>query len=277
MIELKAKIAIPVTIALLSIAWSPKIRKLQTKPVAPSKQNDQEAEQTPSHHSSFRDLDYPDDESYMPDTPNATMDNCKPTTAVKKQAAREKAAIVMSLVQLVMTPAASIIFCMALGIADLEKFGEGFTLISTDHPAFYFFLTQIFVTFLGYHMAWLACSMYAQRPAFALPLTLATPLAVVLIEVRGSCENNSFIPLKCGPQKGEELYYLIAVAVLMLMGQFLSTGYYVWANMGYIMGKASHLFWLPSYTGKYNEKFGTMTHGLYARPMCNFSHSGLHS
>jgi hypothetical protein len=149
-----------------------------------------------------------------------------------------------------MTPAMSMLFCKVFEIAQIEKLSEGFSLISVENPAFRYFIAQIFVTFVGYHMAWLACSMYAQRPAFALPLTLATPLTLVLIEVKGSCENNSFIPLKCGPQEGEHLYYLIAVAVLMLMGQFLSTGYYVWANMGYIMGTASHLFWLPSYTGR---------------------------
>lgn len=240
MIELRAKIEIPITIAFLSIAWSPKIRKLQTKPANPVAVAD--------HQASMENVEFIDDAEAISVTPK---DSPPPP---KKQAAREKAAIVMSLVQLIMTPLASLIFCQILGIAELEKVGEGFNLITSNHPAFYFFLTQIFVTFLGYHMAWLACSMYAQRPAFALPLTLATPLALVLIEVRGSCENYSFIPLKCGPQEGDQLYYMIAVAILMLTGQFLSTGYYVWANMGYIMGKASHLFWLPSYTGKSLER-----------------------
>ncbi|XP_031575148.1 uncharacterized protein LOC116308782 isoform X2 [Actinia tenebrosa] len=247
MMETTAKFAIPITIALLSIAWSPKIRRLQTKPVTPVAAVD-----PPAHHGSFEDFDFEDDDEAVSVAPNVTLDSPPPP---RKQAAREKAAIVMALVQLITTPLASVIFCKGLGIVDLDKLGKGFDLISSDHPAFYFFLTQILVTFIGYHMAWLACSMYAQRPAFALPLTLATPLALILIEVRGSCENHSFIPLRCGPQEGEELYYMIAVAVLMLTGQFLSTGYYVWANMGYIMGKASHLFWLPSYTGILLEPF----------------------
>ena len=170
-------------------------------------------------------------------------------TKPKKQAAREKATLIMSFVQLLVTPIACALLCHLLNIAELSQIGRGFSQISSLHPAFYYFLAQLFVTFIGYHMAWLACSMYTQRIAFALPLTLATPLALVFIEVKSICES-SLLPLKCGPQKGPDLYYLIGIGVLMLLGQFLSTGYYVWANKGYIMGKASHLFWLPAYTGK---------------------------
>lgn len=166
-----------------------------------------------------------------------------------KRSAREKAALAMSLVHLIMTPVASIIFCLVFNVAEISDFDKGFELIDPSHPVFYFFLAQIFLTFFGYHAAWLACSMYTQRVAFALPLTLATPLAMIFIQVKDVC-NTSFIPLACGPQSGEDLYYLIGTCALLLLGQFLSTGYYVWANKGYIMGKASHLFWLPSYTGK---------------------------
>jgi len=176
-----------------------------------------------------------------------------------KHSAREKAALVMSLVQLLTTPVACIVLCLVGKVADLEMFGVGIRQITVSHPVFYYFLVQLFATFLGYHAAWLACSMYAQRLAFALPLTLATPLALVFIEVNQLC-NAWLIPLPRGPDL--PMYYLIGITALLLLGQFLSTGYYVWANKGYIMGKASHLFWLPSYTGKSMIPTSTQFHFL---------------
>ncbi|KAK3722284.1 hypothetical protein QZH41_016392 [Actinostola sp. cb2023] len=246
---LQNKIGIPVSIGLLSIAWSPKLRRLQTKAVVTSSR--EQVSPRPGRSASMG------DSSSLGDfeTNNGTQDSRFSTNVPGKplkHSAREKAALVMSLVQLLTTPVACIVLCLVGKVADLEMFGDGFRQITVSHPVFYYFLVQLFVTFLGYHAAWLACSMYAQRLAFALPLTLATPLALVFIEVNQLC-NTWLIPLPCGPDL--PMYYLIGITALLLLGQFLSTGYYVWANKGYIMGKASHLFWLPSYTGALLEPF----------------------
>jgi len=226
-------------IFLLSIAWSPTLRRLQTQS---SKSKDPPARRftgTPDDYQSSLSIDT----RYSADYEELSA----------KRSAREKAALLMSMVHLVMTPLATIILCLVFDIAELEHFDKGFKMINSSHPVFYFFLAQIFLTFFGYHAAWLACSMYTQRVAFALPLTLATPLAVTFIEVKSIC-NTTFVPMACGPQEKSELYYLIGTCALLLLGQFLSTGYYVWVNKGYIMGKASHLFWLPSYTGNANQQ-----------------------
>lgn len=246
--DVYAEVGLPIAIFLLSIAWSPKLRRLQT--ISSELRVADTPQMSPSRATAI-----PQDMEA-----NLTMETRISTLSTNqleepvKRSAREKAALIMSLVQLVVTPLAGLMLSSTFQIADPTKFKEGFRLISSNHPVFYFFLAQIFLTFFGYHAAWLACSMYTQRVAFALPLTLATPLALLLIELKSVCKT-SFVPIECGPQSGTDLYHLIGSCALLLLGQFLSTGYYVWANKGYIMGKASHLFWLPSYTGELGNNF----------------------
>lgn len=238
------------------MAWSPKLRRLQTNSSKPRNSQPPESKRStatapfPSPRLSPR-LSPGADSRYstidgMSTFEGSTKDDIYIEPAM--QSAREKAALVMSFVKLIATPLAAIILCLIFQFAKLDDYKEGFGYITPDHPVFYYFLVQIFATLIGYHFAWLACSMYTQRPAFALPMTLATPLAIIFIEVKGLC-NTSLAPITCGPQEGKDLYLLIGACALLLSGQFMSTGYYVWANKGYIMGKASHLFWLPSYTG----------------------------
>jgi len=160
--------------------------------------------------------------------------------------AREKAALLISLVQLVFTPFASMIVCLVFQVADLHYIGAGFSLINSSHPVFYFFIAQIFLTLFGYHATWLASTMYTERGAFTLPIVLATPLALVFIESESLC-NTSFIPLACGPQKGPDLYCLIATCILLLVGQFLSTECFTLIRKN---RQKSHVFWLQYYTGE---------------------------
>lgn len=154
----------------------------------------------------------------------------------------------MSLVHLLITPLATTIVCLVFQVAEVDDIGEGFSLINPSHPVFYFFLAQIFLTFFGYHAARLACSMHTEQGTnivLTLPVFLATPLAIIFIEVESVC-NTSFIPLPCGPQSGPYLYCLIGACVLLLLGQLLSTECYTWNNK---TRNTSHVFWFRYYTG----------------------------
>lgn len=99
-----------------------------------------------------------------------------------------------------------------------------------------------------YHLAWLACTMTMQRLCFALPLTLSTPAAVILI-VSNRCEN-SYLPfLKCS-QNSQIWLYISLISVALWLGQFFATTYYAWKNQDFIMANEAVLFWTPSYEGK---------------------------
>jgi hypothetical protein len=88
--------------------------------------------------------------------------------------------------------------------------------------------------------------MCIQKIAFALPLTLATPISMALIYIPGLCGTNA-IPFTCDKAQDD---YVIPLALCLWFAQFLSTGFYVWKDQSFIMAKESSLFWLPSYNGE---------------------------
>ena len=132
--DISGQIGIPVSLTLLSIAWSPKTRKLQIQ-------------------------------------------------SKTKQSARGKAAIVSSLWNLVLTPLVAVVLAKMYQIVELDKISSGFKAINATHPSFVFFMIHIVASFLGYHFGWLACSLCMQQIGYALPLTLATPIAAIMIHL----------------------------------------------------------------------------------------------
>ena len=106
---------------------------------------------------------------------------------------------------------------------------------------------QMISFFDRYHLAWLACTMTMQRLCFALPLTLATPAAVILL-VTNRC-TKVYVPfLKCS-QNNPIWLYIALFSVALWLGQFLATTYYAWKNQDFIMANEAVLFWTPSYEG----------------------------
>lgn len=99
-----------------------------------------------------------------------------------------------------------------------------------------------------YHLAWLACTMTMQRICFALPLTLSTPSAVILI-VSNRCDNTYISFLKCS-QDTPIWLYIALISVALWLGQFFATTYYAWKNQDFIMANEAMLFWIPSYEGE---------------------------
>ena len=166
-----------------------------------------------------------------------------PTASARS--ARGKAAIITSLLKLVLIPFVAALFCYIYDdIADLKKLPQGFDNFTPHHKAFPHFITQIFTSLIGYLLGKLACSMCMQRLAFALPLVVATPFSLLLAMIQNQ---NIVLPFRNGDYKDP---YLYVISVLLLAAQFLSVGYYVFKEQSFIMAKESSLFWMPTYNGK---------------------------
>ena len=170
----------------------------------------------------------------------------------RNASARGKAAIIASLWSIFLTPLVATLFSKIFNINELHNISAGFRAINTSNPSFVFFILHVVASFFGYHLGWLSCSLCMQRIAYALPLTLATPIAVLIVLVPGFCESN-IIVLPC---KSYDLNFILPAGSLLWLSQFFATTYYVWKNKGLIMAKAYDLLWIPSYNGmqRYSRK-----------------------
>jgi len=228
------RIGIPIAFILLSIAWSPKLRKHQVRSKHQSANKAPEA----TMRSSVSDVS---DYMYNSDTEQGVTQG----PPVKRRTACGKAAIVSSLWKLILTPFLAVMFIKLYNIVELDSIFAGLKDINVSNPSFVYFLLHIFASFFGYHFGWLACSLCLQRVGYALPLTLATPIAIFVIHVTGICETDT-IPLPC---TSDDLIYILAAGALLWVAQFVSITYYVWKGQGMIMAKAHDLFWISDYNG----------------------------
>ena len=204
------QIGIPVSLTLLSIAWSPKTRKLQIQSNA-----------------------------------NTYDQKGNGVNSDVKKSARGKAAIVSSLWNLVLTPLVAVALAKIYQIVELDNISSGFKAINATHPSFAFFMVHIVASFFGYHFGWLACSLCMQQIGYALPLTLATPVAAIMTHSPWFCHTNT-IAL---PYISADLVFSLPAGVLLWLAQFLATTYYVWKSQGLVMARAHDLLWIPSYNG----------------------------
>ena len=232
------RLGIPLALMFLSFAWSPTMRKLQTQP---RKQR------------ILNQLGKVMPRPSMANLALADLEEEQETTSPilhHRESAGGKATFILSIWKLLLTPFVALIFCKTHDIADLSKLSEGFSAINTDNPSFVFFIIQVFASFGGYILSWLACSLRMQQVAFALPLTLCTPVVFALTVVRGVCDS-TLVPLKCGADESD--YFTFTVGFFLWLAQFLASGYYVWKSEGFVMAKASTIFWIPSYNGEENN------------------------
>ena len=222
----------PFIFLILSIAWSPKMRKLQIQSQE-LKSNVCDENISRSYTSEFS--------SHGSGIESGIVQ----THPAKRKSARGKAAIVSSLWKLVLTPLVAITFSNIYHIIELDNISAGFKAINVANPSFVYFMFHVFASLIGYHFGWLACSLCMQQIGYALPLTLATPIAIFMTHVKGVCDTIT-IPLPC---RSEYQAYTLIVGVLLWLAQFLATTYYVWKSQGLIMAKAHDLLWIPSYNG----------------------------
>ena len=234
--DMSGRIGIPISFILLSIAWSPKLRKHQIRSKHQSAKNAREA----VTQSSVSEIS-----GYMHN--NDTEQGVHQGPPMKRRTARGKAAIVSSLWKLILTPFIAVVFIKLYNIVELDSIFAGFKDISVSNPSFVYFLLHVFASFFGYHFGWLACSLCLQRVAFALPLTLATPITISMIHLKGICDTET-IPLPCITDLDDQIF-ILAAGALLWVAQFISITYYVWKGDGKILAKAPNLFWIPDYNG----------------------------
>ena len=168
---------------------------------------------------------------------------------IETNTARGKSTVINSFFKIILIP----LCCCAVGhfmkIVDITQIGKGFSNFGSNKTLLFMFIIQVGASWLGYHIAWLACTMTLQRLAFALPLTLSTPVTVILLAVN-RCDNPYFSFLPCQTNNSMWLYIAL-LSVLLWLGQFFATTYYAWKRQDFIMAGEPVLFWLPAYEGRY--------------------------
>lgn len=226
---------IPLALLCISFAWCPKIFKIAIEPVPD--------QLPPSHRPSTSESVQVENSSGVPVTLPEGQTILGVATSSKS--ARGKAAVITSLWKLILIPSVATLFCHLYNTANLEKLGDGFSDFNVDHCAFPYFMVQIFTSFIGYMLGILACSMCMQFLAFAFPMTLATPITVILALIKHDAKDNVLhFP---NSEASEVLFYVIGAC--FLFAQFLSVGYYLFKGQDFIMAKESSLFWMPTYNG----------------------------
>lgn len=86
-----------------------------------------------------------------------------------------------------------------------------------------------------------------------MPLVLTTPLSMILLIVKDSCEG-IFIASSCETDSRTEILLLIAAGCLVL-AQALSTGWLLFRSQSLVMLKEDQLFWVPMYNSALLEQW----------------------
>ena len=210
------------SLLLISVAWSPQIRKWQIKPRLAS--GEEAEEEHPIHPGQF----------------------------LHKKTARTKATMISEGVKLLLTPFIGVLVSWNFGHIHPKDLHSGFEKLGQERDkTFTFFLVNIFVSFGGYVFSLIACSMAMQKIGFALPLTLTTPVSFVLATVPSLY---NYFKINTGSDPKEA----VPLMALVWLGQFLSTTYYVWRSQDFIMAKERQLFWVQSYNGEFRCVSGTV-------------------
>lgn len=133
--------------------------------------------------------------------------------------------------------------------SSLLKASETFTIQSESDVVLYVLLLQVFSSYLCYIFAKFACKIKIQEFSFALPLSLATPLAVVatvaLAWVRESdlCSVNNYLPKYLALQVGSPSDYRNITDFVMnkIVGEYLWLWLLWWLSQLWV----THHVWRP--------------------------------
>ena len=211
----------------MSIAWCPKIRKLQIRAKKSSAREEQSDEEL-----------YDDDNRFLFDSQK-----------LRVKTARERMTAISSLVKLFLTPAVAVFYAEIFGLnINFSSLKTRFHIDSS--PLFAMFIMQFVCSFFAQIFGWLACTIGLQKICFALPLILSTPVSIVLIAFNG-CKTLKVCPcsFEFTNLKNPENIETIVLAAVMWLAQILSTVIYIWQSQQFLMAKEEFLFWLPSYDG----------------------------
>ena len=119
---------------------------------------------------------------------------------------------------------------------------------------FYAFLVHLISSHLGYHTARMACAMRVQPIAFALPITLATPVCVALIAAE--CEPlQKFLGYNLYCLEGHEMVLFVVLATVLWVSQSITTFRVAWNSTGSVLALDETLFYQASYNSILLEQY----------------------
>ena len=171
-----------------------------------------------------------------------------PGEFLHRKTARTKATLICEGIKLILTPFVGLLIAYLYGLLKPSDLHGGFVELGDKHDrVFDLFMANIFLSLGGYFFSMVACSMAIQMVGFALPLTLATPVSVILLLIHSVSHEFSL-------ERTQQLEVVIPLALAVWLSQFLSTIYYVWKSQDFIMVREDQLFWVPSYNGKNMKK-----------------------
>lgn len=194
---------------------------------------------------------YSVDENSNEETPEDEDLLAHPGKFLRLKTARKRATMICEGVKLVTTPIISYLVSWLFNDVGWSNLSDGFKYLGQMHDqVFAYFLTNIFISFVGYLLGIIVCSMALQKISFAFPITLMTPVSFfIAIGCEWLWSHDWLFDQKLPQVNYKQLAVACCVFFVAFMGQLLSTTYYIWRSQDFIMAKESQLFWVPSYNG----------------------------
>ena len=155
--------------------------------------------------------------------------------------ARWKSGMIIGFLRLILLPGFAILVGYAWKIIDVHRLHDGLNNLDVSHPLFQSFLVCLLTGFVGYLLAWVACVMCLHIIAFAVPLTLTTPISFILIMLIDTCKIFGTPDSTCVIEDKHNLKYTLPAAVCLYVAQLLSTGFFIFKTHNLIMQKESRV------------------------------------
>jgi len=180
-------------------------------------------------------------------------DSADTDAAVSSYSARHKACLITNVYKLLLTPAVAILIvylrCQtgySLGSFPIEdlKLVTWHAITSPANAAVVdWFALNVVSSFAGYVFGVLACMMCMQVAAFAIPLTLATPVALVACYLISDCEDGLQNLASCPLPTVHivELGWVIGTTGCLWIAQILSTLVDIFRSQPIVMEKESNV------------------------------------
>ena len=115
-------------------------------------------------------------------------------------------------------------------------------------------IVQVVVTFFGYSIGWIACTMTLSRFSLALPLLLSTPVAVIWYYLSIYAIENETFPHFEDQSFGDVDKYAPIVVSLLWFGELIAMGYFLLVKTNIILSNDSEMFLVPHYDGVFFEQ-----------------------
>lgn len=120
-------------------------------------------------------------------------------------------------------------------------------------------IVQVVLTFFGYIIGWISCTMILSRLSLALPLILSTPVTVIwyyLSTYSFKIESKAFPRFTIEEEKPFGLVheYIPIVVSLLWFGELIAMAYFLLVKTNIILSRDSEMFLTPHYDGVFFEQ-----------------------